>query len=139
MVNCCVIFEAFVVFKIPHVIWIMTLCYCIVDGYKVAEKLFVSVLLIVVVSTLGVFETSISTCWITKLCHKPETFATNYSFHISLSVPIVEKCERFEVYYLQHAVLFCKCSCLERFFKLICGFLVRWKLYMCPSGRGTCM
>jgi hypothetical protein len=78
MVNCSVIFEAFVVFKISHVIWIMTLCYStrIVDGYNVAEKLSLSFLLVVVVSTLGVFETSISACWITKLCHKPETFTT---------------------------------------------------------------
>jgi len=86
----------------------MTLCYSthIVDGYNVAEKLSVSFLLAVVVSTLDVVETSISVCWITKLCHKPETFATNYSFHISLSVPIVgryfsENCERFEIHYLQ--------------------------------------
>jgi len=89
MVKCSVVFEAFVVFTIRHVIWIMTLCYSIVDGYNCCGET-VSFLLVVVVSTLGIFGTSISTCWITKLYQKSETCATNYSFRISLSVPIVE-------------------------------------------------
>ena len=98
-------------------------------GTNVAEKLSVS-LLVEVASTLHIFEMSISACWITKLCHNPEAFATNYSFRISLSVPSVERYfkrryERFEIYYLKCSLLFCKCFCSEGAFKVSCGFLVR--------------